>query len=206
MNLNPRLSFLASIVCAFSFLFSPPTASAAKKKEKVVGVSKVDGGGTFRINDKTVADGTPVRCGDVLETKESVQITLDSGKVYVVEVTSRVRLVCQDNGAVLFLVIFGGVHTVGADVADTVDPLPYLAAFGFGNFSFPSIGGGNSATNGKIPIFNSKGVVVGYALTDSNGRVISFTDLSGRVLAFAAPNGTPVSSVFGPGATGATLL
>ena len=68
-------------------------------------------------------------------------------------------------------------------------------------------------TNFKLSILaialgftSSLALAVDNALTDSNGRVISFTDLSGRVLAFAAPNGTPVSSVFGPGATGATLL
>ena len=206
MNLNPRLSFLATVACALSFLFSPATASAAKKKEKIVGVSKVDGGGTFRINGKTVADGAPVTCGDVVETKESVQITLNTGKVYVVEVNSRVRLVCLGDGPVAFLVIVGGVHTLGAEVADTLDPLPYLAAFGFGNFSFPSIGGGSSSNTGKIPIFNAKGVLVGFAVTDSNGKVIYFTNTTGGVLAVAGPNGTPVSSVFGQGAVGATLL
>lgn len=206
MNLNPRLSFLATIACALTFLFAPATASAAKKKEKVVGVSKVEGGGTFRINDKTVADGASVSCGDVIETKESVQITLSSGKVYVVEASSRVRLVCQGNGPVAFLVIVGGVHTLGGEVADTIDPLPYLAAFGFGNFSFPSIGGGAASNTGKIPIFNASGVLVGYAVTNSNGKVIYFTNPTGGVLAVAGPNGTPVSSVFGQGAVGATLL
>ena len=206
MNLNPRVSFLATTLCAFALLFAMPVAQAAPKKEKAVGTVKIEDRGTVRINGRTEGTGATLRCGDLIETTESVIASLASGQEYVIDPGSKVRLVCSGNGPVKFLVSFGGVHPIGTGGDDTIDPLPYLAAFGFGNFSFPSIGGGNSATNGKIPIFNSKGVVIGYALTDSNGRVISFTDLSGRVLAFAAPNGTPVSSVFGPGATGATLL
>ncbi len=206
MNLNPRLSFFATIVCAFSFIFAPATASAAKKKEGIVGIIKVDGDGTFRINDKTVTSGSAVRCGDLAETKERAELTLNSGKVYVIEVNSRVRFVCQGDGAVAFLVVFGGVHAVGSEVSDTIDPLPYLAAFGFGNFSFPSIGGGTQTDSGKTPIFNAKGELVGYAVTNSNGKVIYFTNTTGGVLAVPGPNGTPVSSVFGQGAVGASLL
>ena len=206
MNLIPRLSSLATTLCAFAFLFATPGAQAAPKKEKVVGSVKIEDSGTVRINGKTEGSGATLRCGDLIETTNSVIASLASGQEYVIDAGSRVRLVCSGNGPVKFLVSFGGVHPVGTGVDDTIDPLPYLAAFGFGNFSFPSIGGGNSATNGKIPIFNASGVVIGYAVTNSNGRVIAFTNLTGGVLSIPGPNGTPVSSVFGPGATGANLL
>lgn len=204
--MNPRFSFLVTTLCAFTFLFATATAPAAPaKKERIVGTVKIEGGGSVRINGKTAPSGAQLKCGDLIETTESVIASLASGKEYVIEPGSRVRLVCSGNGPVRFLVIFGGIHPVGTG-DDTIDPLPYLAAFGFGNYSFPSIGGGTSATTGKIPIFNASGVVIGYAVTDSNGKVIYYTDLSGKVLALSGPNGTPVSSVFGAGATGASLL
>lgn len=206
MSLNPRLSFLATILCAFAMLFATPVAPAAPaKKERIVGTVKIEGGGTVRINGKTTQSGATLRCGDLIETTESVIVSLTSGKEYVIDPATRVRLTCTGNSPVRFLVIYGGIHPVGTG-DDTIDPLPYLAAFGFGNFSFPSIGGGTSADTGKIPIFNASGAVIGFAVTDSNGRVIAFTNTTGGVLAVPGPNGTPVSSVFGPGAFGANLL
>lgn len=205
MNLNPRLSFLASTLSALAFLLATPLAPAAPpKRERAVGTVKIENGGTIRINGQTAGNNAVLRCGDLIDTTEAVIASL-GGKEYVIHRGSKVRLVCVNNGPVRFLVIFGGVHPVG-DEDDTVDPLPYLAAFGLGNFHFPSIGGGSSALNGKIPIYNANGVVIGYALTDSNGKVIAYTNVSGGVLAFPGPNGTPVSSVFGPGAFGASLM
>lgn len=169
--MKPRFSFLVTILCAFFSVFATETASAAKKKEKIVGMTKVEGGGTFRINDQTVPSGTPVRCGDILETKESVQVTLNSGKVYIAEVTSRVRLVCRNDGTVTFLVIYGGVHTIDHLGGDTIDPLPYLAAFGFGNFSFPSIGGGNSSNGNVVSVVLPSGRI---AFFDSAGNFVRF--------------------------------
>lgn len=135
------------------------------------------------------------------------------GGVIVIDPNTRVRIYLQGN-SVLAAVLTGGVHYYpgsrpGSDETPAVvdgsasdaDPLPFLAAFGYGNFSFPSIGGGGATNSNRIPVRNSAGVVVGFILTDGNGRVIGFTDSLGNVLAVGNPGGTPVSGVFGPGAT-----
>jgi hypothetical protein len=145
MNLNRRLSFLATILCAFAFLFATGTpAFAAKKKEKTVGTVKVEGGGSIKINGKTAGNGAELKCGDTIETgNEPVDVALEGGKEYTVDPGTKVRITCSPTGAVALLVIYGGVHPVGGD-ADYLQPLPWLAAFANGNSSFPSIGGGAS--------------------------------------------------------------
>lgn len=135
------------------------------------------------------------------------------GGVIVIDPNTRVR-VYLDGNSVLAAVLIGGVHYFpglrpGPDENPAIvdgssgdaDPLPFLAAFGFGNFSFPSIGGGGTANTTRVAVKNSQGVIVGYIVKDSNGTVIAFTDALGNVLAVANPAGTPVSGVFGKGAT-----
>ena len=142
MNLNRPLSFLATMLCAFAFLFATGTpAFAAKKKEKTVGTVKIEGGGSIKINGKTAGNGAELKCGDTIETGDApVQVSLEGGKEYTVDPGTKVKITCSPNGAVALLVIYGGVHPVGGD-ADYLDPLPWLAAFANGNSSFPSIGG-----------------------------------------------------------------
>jgi hypothetical protein len=135
------------------------------------------------------------------------------GGVIVIDPATRVRLYLEGN-SIIAAVLIGGVHYYpglrpGPDEDPALvdgsgsgaDPLPFLAAFGFGNFSFPSIGGGGATNNNRIPVRNSAGVIVGYVLTNSSGVVIGFTDPLGNVLGVGNPGGTPVSGVFGPGAT-----
>lgn len=134
------------------------------------------------------------------------------GGVIVIDPSTRVRLYLEGN-SIVAAVLIGGVHYFpglrpGPDEdpafvdgsGSGADPLPFLAAFGFGNFSFPSIGGGAGVNNNRIPVRNAAGVIVGFVLTDGNGNVIGFTDPLGNVLAIGNPGGTPVSGVFGPGA------
>lgn len=206
MTLNSRLSFLTTALCSLAFLFSAPVASAAKKPERVVGSVKIDGNSTALINGKTAGSGAVLRCGDLIETSVRVQADFTDGPSYIIDPGTRVRLTCNGPGSrVQFLVSYGGIHPLDS-VDDDFEQIPYNPALGVGNGTFPSIGGGPSSTTGKIPIFNSQGVVIGYALTDANGRVVAFTNTTGGVLAVPGPNGTPVSSVFGAGATGANLL
>lgn len=135
------------------------------------------------------------------------------GGVIVIDPSTRVRLYLLDN-SVLAAVLTGGIHYYpelrpGNDENPAIvdgsgsglDSLPFLAAFGNGNFSFPSIGGGGATNNNRIPVRNASGAIVGYVLTNGNGAVIGFTDPLGIVLAVGNPGGTPVSGVFGPGAT-----
>jgi len=190
------------MLCAFTFLFAAASAPAATaKKEKAVGTLETEGGTTIRVNGKTAGNGTELKCGDVIETaNKSVKVAIASGLEYVIDAGTKVRLTCSSSGKVSLLVIYGGVHPVGT-AEDSFEPLPWMAAFANANSSFPSTGGGSQSSSGKIPIVNASGAVIGYALTDSLGRVVAFTDASGKLLASFPPNGTPVSSVFGPGAT-----
>jgi hypothetical protein len=202
MNLIPRLSSLAAtMLCAFTFLFVATTAPAvAAKKEKVVGKLETENGVSIRVNGKTTGNGGELKCGDVLETaSESVKVAFASGLEYVIDAGTKVRLACTPNGKVTLVVIYGGVHPVGVE-HDPLPDLPWLAAFGNANASFPSTGGGFPAATGKIPIYVG-GTVVGFALTNSFGQVVAYTDPSGKLLASFPPNGKPVSSVFGQGAT-----
>ncbi len=138
------------------------------------------------------------------------------GGVIVIDPNTRFRVYLEGNSVVVAL-LTGGVHYFpglrpGPDenpaIVDgssgDVDPLPFLAAFGFGNFSFPSIGGGGGATAAnttRIPVKNAAGVVVGFRVVDTTtGQTIAFTDALGNVLAVGNPPTTPVSAVFGPGA------
>ena len=135
------------------------------------------------------------------------------GGVIVIDPATRVRLYLEGN-SIIAAVLIGGVHYYpglrpGPDEDPAIvdgsnsgaDPLPFLAAFGFGNFSFPSIGGGGATNNNRTAVRNAAGVIIGYVLTDSNGAVVAFTDPLGNVLAVGNPGGTPVSGVFGPGST-----
>lgn len=141
-----------------------------KKKEKTVGTVKIEGGGSVRINGKTAGNGASLSVGDLIETTESVTVTLASGVEYVIDPGSRVRLTRDHSGVVRLLVIYGGVHPVGAG-DDTIDPLPFLAAFGFGNSSFPSIGGGNSSNSNVVSVVLPSGAI---AFFDSTGKFVRF--------------------------------
>lgn len=134
------------------------------------------------------------------------------GGVIVLDPATRVRLYLEGN-SILAAVLIGGVHyfpgllpepgenpaIVDGSSADG-ESLPFNAAVGNGNFSFPSIGGGG-ANNNRIAVRNASGAIVGFVVTDGNGNVVGFTDPLGNVLAVGNPGGTPVSGVFGPGAT-----
>lgn len=214
MNLNPRLSQLvATVLCALALIFSTTAASA--QDTPVIGTLTFARGCTVTVNGQKQASGYQVHAGDVIKTSARcrAQIKLSDGGTVAINAGTRVRFYLEGNSLVASVLV-GGVNylpstTPGPNDVPVIvensdsgtEALPFLAAFGFGNFSFPSIGGGGSSANSKIPITNASGVVVGYAVTNGSGKIIAYTDLQGNVLAVGAPNGTPVSSVFGPGTT-----
>ena len=212
MNLTPRLSQLvATVLCALAMIFSTTDASA--QDSPVIGTLTFARGCTVLVNGQKQASGYQVHASDVIKTSArcKAQVRLTDGGSLVINAGTRVRIYLE-GGSLVSAVLIGGVNYVPSttpgpnDVPVIVensgtgaDPLPFLGAFGFGNFSFPSIGGG-SAANNRLPITNASGVVIGFAITDGSGRIVAFTDVQGNVLAVGAPNGTPVSSIFGPGA------
>jgi hypothetical protein len=203
MNISPRISFLVTTLCSIAFFFASSTPASAAKPQKVVGTVKAEPGVTVTINGSTAEDGAALRCGDVIVTTQGVTGVFNVGPAYIIDPSTKVRIVCNGNGPVSLLVVYGGVRPVdGGD--DVFEQIPYNAALGVGNNTFPSIGGGGDSSFGKIPILKN-GVVVGYALTDANGKVVAFTNVVGGVLSVPGPNGTPVSRVFGAGAAGANL-
>ena len=213
MNLTPRLSQLvATVLCALALIFSTTDASA--QDSPVIGTLTFARGCTVLVNGQKQASGYQVHAGDVIKTSArcKAQVRLTDGGSLVINAGTRVRIYLE-GGSLVSAVLIGGVNYLPSttpgpnDVpvivqqgdSDSIESLPYLGAFGFGNFSFPSIGGG-SAANNRLPITNASGVVIGFAITDGSGRIVAFTDVQGNVLAVGAPNGTPVSSIFGPGA------
>ncbi len=205
MNLTsfPRLA--SAFVCAAALLFTPAAEAARPKpkREKVVGTVKIEKGTTVLVNKVPQSDGSEIKCGDLIDTDatESVVVTLSNGEKYIIDPASRIRLTCNGNGPVQFLVVFGGVHRE----SDTsgLDPLPFFSAFGSGNQAFPAFGGGGSNGTGRVAVKNAAGQVVGFVITDSRGNVVAFTDPTGRIVTLAsnAPNGSSISGFFGPGAT-----
>ena len=164
----------------------------------------------------TSQTGAQIENGARIQTgPKSVRVSLSRGGYVLIQPNSKVRVYDFPDHPVRVDIVTGGaeVHNVprvaenngygpGTDPeqGEGPDQLPFNAAAGSGNFPFPSIGGGSSA-NSRLPIVNSSGTVIGYAITDSRGMVVGFTDASGRVLGSGAPNGTPISSIFGVGAS-----
>ena len=174
MNMSPRLSFLPAVaLCALTFLHSPMKAAAAQGK--VIGTLS----GSVLLNGKKAPKAAAVRNGAKVETgDEPVTVNLSSGGFVVVKPHSKVRIFEFDDKPVQVDIIFGeaDVRKAGGGAGQPEDPegveqLSYNAAAGFGNFSFPSIGGGGSANgpvtsgvtaSGRIGFFDSVGTFVGF--------------------------------------------
>ena len=148
--------------------------------------------GTVLKNKQPAKNGDEVRNGDIIQTPENRTAIVSlsrGGEVYIHKMT-RVRIYDAAGEPMEFLVVFGGIDLRGLDNRDPSEwpagwagdasaaidgetggaPLPYLAAFGFGNFSFPAIGGGSPTSNqvisqvlpnGTIVFLNSLGQVIG---------------------------------------------
>jgi hypothetical protein len=191
MNLRRLSCFVTMTLCAFTFLFATPSTSLAEAK--IVGTLKVKG--TVLQNKKPSKNGTAVRNGDLIETgpNQTAIVTLSRGGYVFIKKHTRVRIFDHDGEPVEFLVVFGGIDLRGLDnkqpnewpagwigsktgengeTETGAEPLPFLAAFGFGNFSFPSIGGGSSSSsgstvsvtlpNGEIALYSSLGQFIGF--------------------------------------------
>jgi hypothetical protein len=181
------LSFLiTSALCAFAFLFSTPAAEA-----RVVGTLSCKG--SVQKNKQPAGNGSEVNNGDIIQTgpNQTAIVTLGRGGQVFIKKMTRVRIFETEGQPMEFVVVFGGIDLKGfegrspsewpagwagdgagasdADGDGDVAPLPYLAAFGFGNFSFPSIGGGSATSSavtsrvlpgGQVVFLNSLGQVV----------------------------------------------
>ena len=146
----------------------PNIAGAAKKKEKTVGTVKIEGGGSVKINGKTAGNGAAIAIGDTIVTGSgaSVKLTLSSGKEYIIDAGSRIKLLDDGKGGVRLLVVYGGSHPAEGS-NESIDPLPYIGAFGFGNF--PSTGGGNSSNGNVMSVVLPSGAI---AFFDSAGNFV----------------------------------
>jgi hypothetical protein len=175
---------VTSALFVFAFLFSTPAAEA-----RVIGILQCKG--TVLKNKQPAKNGDEVNNCDVIQTSASqtaVVVLNRGGEVFIRKMT-RVRI-CENEGQPMeFAVVFGGIDlkgfegrnpsewpegwagdgSAGDDDSGEVAPLPYLAAFGFGNFSFPSIGGGSSTSsvvtsrvlpNGSIVFLNDLGQIL----------------------------------------------
>ena len=176
MNMPPRLSLLSTVaLCALPFVFS--TAKAPAAQSKVIGTLFVQG--TVLLNDKTARTGADVPNGAKIQTgSQPAKVTLFRGGSVLIKPNSRVRIFEFDDKPVQVDIIFGeaDVRKAGGGGGQPEDPegveqLSYNAAAGFGNFSFPSIGGGGSANgpvtsgvtaSGRIGFFDSVGTFVGF--------------------------------------------
>ena len=199
------------VLCALSFLCCTATVAQAAP---VIGTASSKG--SFKVEGVTSQTGAQIENGARIQTgPKSVRVSLSRGGYVLIQPNSKVRVYDFPDHPVRVDIVTGGaeVHNVprvaenngygpgtDPDQGEGPDQLPFNAAAGSGNFPFPSIGGGSSA-NSRLPIVNSSGTVIGYAITDSRGMVVGFTDASGRVLGSGAPNGTPISSIFGVGAS-----
>jgi hypothetical protein len=176
--------FVAVALFAFAFLF----ASNAQADSRVIGTLQCKG--SVLKNKQTASAGDEVRNGDVIQTGSNQIATVElsrGGKVLIKKMT-RVRIFDNQGQPMDFAVVYGSIELQGVDgrrpgdwpagwagdgtVPDSegdVAPLPYLAAFGFGNFTFPSIGGGSATSstvtsrvlpNGQVIFLNDLGEVL----------------------------------------------
>ena len=204
MKLTTRFSrLLPTMLCALALIFSAATASA------VFGTLKLPKNKTASVNGVGKADQSEIKEGDVIRTgSTAVKILLEDGGVVIIYGNSEARIY-KDGDTVVIACTEGHFKyypahkssEVPAEVDDNSrTPLGNNAAVGSGNFAFPSIGGG-SAANTRLPITNAQGKVLGYAITDGSGTIVGFQNALGQTLAVTNPNGTPVSFIFGLGAT-----
>jgi len=168
---------ITTALCALAFLFSASDAEA-----KVIGSIKVTGKVTK--NKKRVKTGDEISDGDIIETddKSKAILFLDKGGEVTVNQGTKLRVFDTASQPMQFSVVYGDIDMRGFENRNPADrpggangndsgaePLPYLAAFGFGNFSFPAIGGGSSPTafvvsqtlpNGRVVFLNELGQVL----------------------------------------------
>ena len=202
---TPFSRLLPTMLCALALIFSAATASA------VFGTLQMPKNKTAQVNHSPQGNGAEIKSGDVIRTgKTKATIFLADGGLVIIFPNSEARI--YEDGATVVISASEGTYTyrpahrpnedpavVGGD-DNSLTPLGNNAAVGSGNFQFPSIGGG-SAANARLPITNAQGKVIGYAITDGSGRIVGFTNALGQTLAVTNPNGTPVSFIFGLGAT-----
>lgn len=185
MNLR-NFSFLATTLCIFSFLFAPAAAPAAEAR--IIG--KLYAKGKVLLNDKSAQSGADVRNGSKIQTfAQPAKVFLIRGGTIYIKAYSRVRVWDFEDEPIRLDIVFGGAEVrsldnkrpdqwptgwIGngngvPDGATGLEPLPYLAAFGFGNFSFPSIGGGGGGGTGGA------GTLAGGTTPASNPPVTQVT-------------------------------
>jgi hypothetical protein len=183
MNLR-RFSFLATTaLCAFIFLFGAPSAQAAR----IIGTLYVKG--TVLMNGQTASNGASVEnCAKIQTRANPAKVALVRGGYVLIKPYSRVRVCDFENEPIDLAIVYGGAevhnldnkkppqwlagwfgteHGQGEDTG--AEPLPYLAAFGFGNF--PAGGGSSSPSgnvlsvvlpNGHIVFFGGAGNFIGF--------------------------------------------
>ncbi len=135
-----------------------------------IGILKIIG--TALINKQPARNGAKIHSGDVIETgpNQTAIIVLNSGGEIFLYSSTRVRLGGGGTKPVTTHVVFGRIKKSGEDEDSTgAEPLPFLAAFGFGNTS-PS-GGGSSASGSVLTVALPNGHIVFF---DSNGSFIKF--------------------------------
>lgn len=189
MNMIPRPTILATVaLCAVPFVHTATTAVAAEGR--IIGQLFVKG--TVKLNGETARSGADVVNGSKLITgKEPARVNLFRGGYVLIKPFSSVRIFEQEGEPIRLDIVFGSGEVrnldnrapgeqppgfgdgPGAGLPDDgeLTPLPYTAAFGFGNFSFPSIGGGGSANgpvtsrtlpDGSVGLFDSTGTFIGF--------------------------------------------
>ncbi|MEO6785356.1 MAG: hypothetical protein ABI318_04410 [Chthoniobacteraceae bacterium] len=175
MNLRRLSSLATTLLCALAFLF--PAGHASAQDGAVIGTLTFARGCTVLVNGAEVVSGTKIHAGDVVKTSPSckAQIKFTNGGTLAINTGTQVRIYI-DGKVFVAAVAYGSVTpadqgrvrvVVASNGDDGVEPLPYLAAFGFGNFP---AGGGSSSSgnvtsvvlpNGHIAFFSS-GSFIGF--------------------------------------------
>jgi len=137
-----------------------------------IGILKVTG--IILINKEPAKNGAKIHSGDVIETgaDQTAIIILTGGGKISLDNSTRLRLGGGGTKPITTIVVFGHITKTGMDDEDEdtgAEPLPFLAAFGFGNIS---PGGGGSASSGSVlSIVLPDGHIAFY---DSAGHFVGF--------------------------------
>jgi ferric-dicitrate binding protein FerR (iron transport regulator) len=131
--------------------------------------------GTALINREPAKNGAKIHSGDVIETgpNQTVIIVLNGGGEISLDNSTRLRIGGGGTRPITTHVVFGHITTIGLGAEDEdssgADPLPFLAAFGFGNLA-PG-GSGSSASGRVLTVALPNGYIVFF---DSAGNFIKF--------------------------------
>ena len=147
-------------------------AIAEQNRRRNAGIGTLRVEGLVLVNKLPKPDGTPIRPGDVVQTKpgQTAEVVLPNGGRIFIYSNTRIRIGGGGVNPATPIVIYGRAETQGlskppGELPDE-NPLPNLTLYGVGTLPI----GGSSAPNGRVLSLVLPGGFIGFF--DATGRLI----------------------------------